>query len=474
LLTILLALLDVNVDANRIRYQGRMATQNGNTRTAEGFKADGDSPLASVPLVTRSGAIAPSDALNGKVVAMYFSAHWCGPCRQFTPALRQFYEFLKEKGEKIEIVFISFDGSEVEFEEYFHHEHGDWLAVQYGSSAQEALAEQYQVRGIPTLIVVDSKGTSVVPNAVGDVMGVDSEGAIMSVLSKWKKVALPSVEEPQTELHPGDTVQISGVQSRASLNGQQATCLQWSADRGRWQVKLQSGEVVGLKLKNLKLVEVNKDASGLQAGDPVAIIGLQSKPGINGQQGSCEEWMPDRGRWRVRLQSGGAVDVKPANLKALEASTAGGPLSTASLVTKAGAVAPANALEGKVVAIYFSAHWCPPCRQFTPALRQFYETLKASGEGIEIVFVSSDQSEAEFEEYFHNHHGDWLAVQYGSAARDNLNRVYQVRGIPTLIVVDKNGVNRVPNAVEDVMRAAQQGSATYGFASWKRLAGNWR
>ena len=49
-------------------------------------------------------------------------------------------------------------------------------------------------------------------------------------------------------------------------------------------------------------------------------------------------------------------------------------LKSASLQKADGSNAPANCLDGKaVVLIYFSAHWCPPCRAFTPMLKDFYE-----------------------------------------------------------------------------------------------------
>lgn len=58
---------------------------------------------------------------------------------------------------------------------------------------------------------------------------------------------------------------------------------------------------------------------------------------------------------------------------------------------------PSSDLNGKVVGIYFSAHWCPPCRQFTPLLVQTYNKLRAEGKEFEVVFVSSDKSLPQFQ-----------------------------------------------------------------------------
>uniref|UniRef100_A0A0R3RN59 Thioredoxin domain-containing protein n=1 Tax=Elaeophora elaphi TaxID=1147741 RepID=A0A0R3RN59_9BILA len=62
----------------------------------------------------------------------------------------------------------------------------------------------------------------------------------------------------------------------------------------------------------------------------------------------------------------------------------------------------------KVVALYFSAHWCPQCRQFTPILKEFYEEL--DNDQFEIVFVSLDRSEEDLNDYLNESHGDWYHI----------------------------------------------------------------
>ncbi|MGK0184975.1 MAG: nucleoredoxin [Verrucomicrobiales bacterium] len=92
----------------------------------------------------------------------------------------------------------------------------------------------------------------------------------------------------------------------------------------------------------------------------------------------------------------------------------------------------------KYLAVYFSAHWCGPCRDFTPDLVQFYNEKKASHPELELVFVSSDRSEEEWEAYMAEEEMPWFAVQFRKAAKSKLKK-FGGAGIPCLVVMSPDG-----------------------------------
>lgn len=69
--------------------------------------------------------------------------------------------------------------------------------------------------------------------------------------------------------------------------------------------------------------------------------------------------------------------------------------------------------SGKYLGLYFSAHWCPPCKAFTPMLAKFYSEFKTSHahkDDFDIVFVSSDKAKDQFEQYYSEM--PWKALPY--------------------------------------------------------------
>lgn len=251
-------------------------------------------------LVGKSGNVNTAEALAGKVVGIYFSAHWCGPCRGFTPQLAQSYKDLVATGRAFEIIFVSSDRDENAFNEYYGEM--PWLALPYADRARkDSLSKKFKVSGIPSFVILDEEG-KVITTEGRKAISADPQGAEFP----WKP---PTLEE----------------------------------------------------------------ALG-------------------------DEFIKNDG----------------------------------TIVTRA-------SLQGKKLALYFSAHWCPPCRGFTPDLVKLYDTMKASGrDDFEFIFVSSDRDENAFKEY----HGEmpWLALPYANRkGKEALSTMFKVEGIPSLVTIDENG-----------------------------------
>jgi len=252
-------------------------------------------------LQSKDGKTKTANALaDADAVGIYFSAHWCPPCRGFTPKLAEAYQKMKDNGKKFEVVFASSDRDEKAFSEYFGEM--PWLALPYEDrEAKEKLSKKFKVNGIPMLVIVDKDGNLITTDGRSEVS-----------------------EDPTGERFP-------------------------------WIPPTFNDVVKGLTLTRNDGTEVAFDS-----------------------------------------------------------------------------------LQGKTLGIYFSAHWCPPCRGFTPELVKTYKKLTEAGKPFEVIFASSDRDEASFKEYFNDM--PWLALKYEDReAKDKLSKVFGVNGIPSLHIIEHDG-----------------------------------
>ena len=114
-----------------------------------------------------------------------------------------------------------------------------------------------------------------------------------------------------------------------------------------------------------------------------------------------------------------------------------------------------HSIPSQFIALYFSAHWCPPCRGFTPKLVKYYNNRIQQGKNdFEVVFISGDQDEDQFKEYYAEM--PWLAIPFGDPRLSKLNTRFEVEGIPALVILDPEG-NVVNKAARGGIESDPQG-----------------
>ena len=139
-----------------------------------------------ISLLNGSGKTVGVDALAGAdVVGLYFSAHWCPPCRNFTPVFAKLFEEQRAAGKKLACVFVSCDKNDKEFKDYFATM--PWHAVRFGDKQRQALQQRFKVNGIPKLIFLDGDTGAVLTEA--GTAAVRSGNFDLATLSEFKESA---------------------------------------------------------------------------------------------------------------------------------------------------------------------------------------------------------------------------------------------------------------------------------------------
>ena len=137
----------------------------------------------------KNGKTKLSEIQNSPLIGVYFSAHWCPPCKAFTPLLSKFYKIANEKEKQIEIIFISFDRDEKSYKEYY--DSMPWLSFPFKSEKKEVFAKDFSIKGIPALLIFDKDGKlidydgrmSVQNNFKGD----SGNDVVSGIIKNWHK-----------------------------------------------------------------------------------------------------------------------------------------------------------------------------------------------------------------------------------------------------------------------------------------------
>ena len=134
-----------------------------------------------------------------------------------------------------------------------------------------------------------------------------------------------------------------------------------------------------------------------------------------------------------------------------------------------------------------SAHWCPPCRRFTPLLAAAYEAhekyLEEGEQGssdvanadaddsvgeIEVIFVSFDSVKSEFDNYRNTM--PWLSVPFANLHRlqikEKISKQYNISGIPALIIMDGTSGNLVSMNGRGLYTVYFKGEYSSSSSSW--------
>ncbi|KAJ9176381.1 hypothetical protein P3X46_011700 [Hevea brasiliensis] len=442
-------------------------------------------------LIRNNGDQVKISSLVGKIVGLYFSASWCGPCRHFTPNLVEVYEKLSSKGD-FEVVFISSDRDDESFNGYFSKM--PWLAVPFSDQEiRKRLKELFKVRGIPSLVILDTDGKVSCDQGVKIVRDYGAEGypftperldyfrqeeenakknqTLSSILvsssrdylisKDGTKVAVSEIEGKMVGLYFSVashrrclefTPKLVDVYKKLKEKGENFEVVLISIDYDEKEFKQSLETIPWLAIPfEDKCREKLARYFELRALPTLVIIGQDGKT-LNP---NVAELIEDHGIEAYPFTPEKLVELAEIEKARLEAQTLESVLVHGDkdfVIEKSGSKVAVSELVGKNVLLYFSAKWCPPCRAFLPKLIEAYHEIKAKDNAFEVIFISSDRDQSSFDEFYSEM--PWLALPFGDERKTILQRKFKIKGIPAAIAISPKG--------QTITKEAREHLAAYG------------
>ncbi|XP_023128085.2 nucleoredoxin-like protein 1 [Amphiprion ocellaris] len=127
-------------------------------------------------------------------------------------------------------------------------------------------------------------------------------------------------------------------------------------------------------------------------------------------------------------------------------------------------------LENRILLLFFASAECRKCQEFVPVLNDFFKRLKDPAyieypKLLALIYISLDQSEEQQERLLKEMHKKVLFLAFEDPYRRELQAMFKVKDVPTVVVLRPDGSVLSPNAVQDICR--------YGsdcFRNWQESA----
>ncbi|CAI9785164.1 unnamed protein product [Fraxinus pennsylvanica] len=427
-------------------------------------------------LIRNEGDQVKVESLKGKKVGLYFSASWCGPCQSFTPKLVEVYKELLSDG-KFEVVFVSADRDNESFQKYFSKM--PWLAIPFSDSeTRDGLDKLFDVCGIPHLVILDENGKELTKEGVGIIREHEAEGfpftperiqelkeqeeeakrnqSLKSLLvspSRDYVIRSDGEKVPVVELE-GKTILLyfSVFASKMSLAFTPKLVEFYQELRNEGE----NFEIVMIPLKYeemsfkqefegmpwLSLPVLDKTCEKLVRYFELSTLPTVVVIGPDGKtvHPNVAQVIEDHGRKGYPFTPEKFAEIEELEKIKRESQTLESILVSEDcdfVIGKDGVKVRVSELVGKNILLYFSAHWCPPCRAFLPKLIEAYHEIKVKDDKFEVIFISSDRDQKSFDEFFSTM--PWLAIPFGDKRKGSLSRLFKIRGIPALVAVGQTG-----------------------------------
>ncbi|XP_060214260.1 probable nucleoredoxin 1 [Lycium barbarum] len=425
-------------------------------------------------LIRRNGEQVKINSLKEKIVGLYFCGSWCGPCRQFTPKLVETYEDIYPKGYS-EIVFVSSDKDEKSFIEYLGKM--PWLAVPFSDAeARKNLKQLFKVRVIPHLVFLDGTGKVLGNEGIKFIEHFGPEAyPFTSERVNYLRLEEERAKENQSLtsllVYGSRDFLISNDGNKISVSEleRKTVCLYFamSSHRECKNFTLKLKEVYeNLKRKNFEIVLISLDEKYEDFKEsfgrmPWLALPFNDKncerlvryfehkllpqlviisPDGKTLQKNAVKFVEEYGDEAFPFTQEKLVTLANLKKKKLEAQTLESILVTADrnfVISNGGLKVPVCNLVGNNIILYFAASWSLPSREFLPKFVTAYQEIKKKDETFEVIFISSDQDEPSFNDFFSSM--PWLALPFDDERKAFLSGRFNIVGIPVAIAISPSG-----------------------------------